>query len=191
MLWLVAAALLAACGVSTDDEPSLASDADVPFGLLERTPTNSIPPAASDPGLTRQVQVCFVGRDDVVPVPRQVRQEATPWDLVTVAAAGPDEGESRQGLSSSLAGETLVRSAVVGGGVARVDLAPAFADAPGHQQLMALAQLVCTLTAQPGIGQVAFSLAGEPVQVPLGDGSLRWGPVSRDDYAVLIRPPKQ
>ncbi len=47
-------------------------------------------------------------------------------------------------------------------------------------------QLVCTFTARAGIGQVAFTLSGAPVDVPRGDGSLTADPVSRDDYAELL-----
>jgi spore germination protein GerM len=49
------------------------------------------------------------------------------------------------------------------------------------EQLLALGQLVFTLTDQPGIGGVEFSLEGEPVDVPLADGTTQDGPVSRDD----------
>ena len=52
-------------------------------------------------------------------------------------------------------------------------------------QLLALAQLVFTLTARPGIGQVRFTLRGEAIQVPRADGSLVATPVSRDDYSAV------
>jgi spore germination protein GerM len=65
-------------------------------------------------------------------------------------------------------------------------LLPAITELGGDEQLLAVAQLVCTLTARPGVGPVSFTLEGAPVDVPTGDGSLTSGPVSRDDYADLL-----
>ncbi|MGH9272128.1 MAG: hypothetical protein ACRDZ2_12740, partial [Ilumatobacteraceae bacterium] len=50
---------------------------------------------------------------------------------------------------------------------------------------------VLTLTRRPGIGQVQFSLEGEPLAVPGGDG-VQTDPgesVSRVDYADLLSDP--
>ena len=71
-------------------------------------------------------------------------------------------------------------------GVAHVDVLPSISTLGGDEQLLAVAQLVCTLTGLPGVGLVAFTLDGSPVAVPRGDGSLTNGPVSRDDYDDLL-----
>ncbi len=72
------------------------------------------------------------------------------------------------------------------GGIARVDLGPAVSALPGGEQLLAVAQIVCTLTGRPGVGQVSFTLEGASLAVPKGDGSLVTSPVARDDYASLV-----
>lgn len=80
----------------------------------------------------------------------------------------------------------MVASVSVSRGIASVDLRSSVEDLSGRNQLLAFAQLVCTLTAQPGIGSVAFTVDGQPIEVPRGDGSLTSGSVSRDAYASLI-----
>ncbi|MDQ3980678.1 MAG: GerMN domain-containing protein, partial [Actinomycetota bacterium] len=74
----------------------------------------------------------------------------------------------------------------VSAGVATVGLSSTFAEATGATQLDLIVELVCTLTAQPGIGQVRFELRGERIEIPRGDGSLTAEAVSRDDYRGLI-----
>jgi spore germination protein GerM len=67
-------------------------------------------------------------------------------------------------------------------GTATVDLAEAFTLAGQEDQAAAIAQLVYTLTARPGIGRVAFTLDGEVVEVPRGDGTLTTDALTRDDF---------
>ena len=55
--------------------------------------------------------------------------------------------------------------------------------------LATIAQLVCTLTQQRGVGAVRFTVDGVPFDVPIANGSLTEGPVSRDDYAPLLKEP--
>jgi spore germination protein GerM len=79
-----------------------------------------------------------------------------------------------------------VRDVELTGGVATVSLTRAFADVEADAQLLAIGQLVCTLTARPGTGQVRFTLDGTDIDVPRQDGSLTAEPVTRDDYRDLI-----
>ena len=69
----------------------------------------------------------------------------------------------------------------VTGGIATVELSADFTAASSTDQRAAVAQIVCTLTARPGIGQVQFQLNAKPADVPRGDGSTTSKPVSRDD----------
>ena len=67
-----------------------------------------------------------------------------------------------------------------------MDLLPEVSALPADEQLLAVAQIVCTLTGRPGVGQVSFTLQGARLAVPKGDGSLVSSPVARDDYAGLM-----
>lgn len=78
------------------------------------------------------------------------------------------------------------RAAALAGGIARVDLRLDISSLGGDDQLLAVAQIVCTLTGRPGVGQVSFTLEGTHVDVPRGDGSLVADPLSRDDYSSLL-----
>ena len=70
-------------------------------------------------------------------------------------------------------------------GIAEVDLSSSFGDIRSGDQILALGQIVYTLTGQPGIGGVRFTVEGEPVTVPLSDGTLSDDPLSRDDFKAL------
>ena len=93
------------------------------------------------------------------------------------------------GLRTALLADDLIRSARVAGGIATVDLGPAFTEIGGRDQIVALAQIVSTLTGLPGVGRVSFTLEGSPVGVPRGDGAITTESVSRDDYALLAPVP--
>lgn len=179
---------LGACGVPTDESASVIDDEKVPFRLLEpSTTTTTLPPTTTIPVPERPAALCFAKRKRLTVVRRDVPLDADAEAVVRLLLAGPTEAEAREGLRAPLTASDAVRSVTVSGGVARVDLGPGFETVTGPEQLLAFAQLVCTLTAQPGVGQVVFTLGGSPVEVPRGDGSLTADPVSRDDYATLIR----
>ncbi len=72
------------------------------------------------------------------------------------------------------------------GGIASVDVQDSIATLGGDDRRLAVAQIVYTLTARPGVGQVSFTLEGAPVDVPRADGSLVARPVSRDDHTAAL-----
>ena len=74
-------------------------------------------------------------------------------------------------------------------GVANVDLHASFLEIQPADQILAIAQVVCTITGLPGIGQVRFTQQGRPTDVPRADSSLTDKPVSRDDYQSLLPTP--
>jgi len=85
---------------------------------------------------------------------------------------GPSNTEAAAGLSSSVPAQTTVLGAVVGaGGVATVNLGGTFGQLVGQAQIQAVAQLVFTATALPGVTSVAFELAGQAVDVPVASGA--------------------
>lgn len=183
----VALLLAGACGVPTDSSAEVAGPDDVPFGLLDEGTTSTTSPDGATPPTGPAISLCFVDGDSVVPVPRAPADlPGSPDDLVDVLAAGPTAVEAQRGLSSALPDPIPVLGTEVSGGVAEVDLDDTFADLSADRLLLAVAQIVCTLTSQPGVGQVGFTLEGERIEVPRQDGSLTRSPVTRDDYAELF-----
>ena len=98
------------------------------------------------------------------------------------------DDEAAAGLRTSIAGTDEIVSVQQTAGVATVDLADEASQRLTTDPLATVAQLVCTLTRQPGIGLVRFTVSGVAAQVPLADGTLSNGPVSADDYLVLLAP---
>lgn len=176
---LVAASVLAGCGIPTQPSADRVDPDDVPFGLLQAP---AAPPAATSGG---SATVYLVRDDRLVAVSRSTEVvDPTLADVLRVLGAGPTAQERRLGIGSTLppgqiAGVTSSR------GTVEVDLAASFAELPGRDQPYAIGQLVFTLTGRPGVGSVAFTLDGETVDVPRGDGSLTNDPLSRDDFVDL------
>lgn len=176
-----AAALVGGCAVPAQREARKATNEAVPFALLDPLAPPLVPPP---PGQSSEpVSLCFVrdGRLVVVSV-----ELATPVDLRgpldALAAPPPDAGPL---LRTALTEPSIVREVRLLGGIARVDLLSGVSALPTDEQVLAVAQIVCTLTGRPGVGQVSFTLEGARLAVPKGDGSLVTSPVARDDYAGL------
>ncbi|MCB0958233.1 MAG: GerMN domain-containing protein [Acidimicrobiales bacterium] len=178
---VVAAVLLgaaASCGVPAEDEANRVDPASVPFGLLEDATTTTVADAGTE------ATIYLAARDRLVAVDRTVADDASLADLLEQVVAGPTEVERTLGITSAVPAGT-VASVGQARGTARVDLTEAFGDVRSDEQFLALGQLVYTLTGQPGIGGVEFTLEGEPVSVPLPDGTATAQPVSRDDFSTV------
>jgi spore germination protein GerM len=176
----VAVVLCGACSIQAEQRAQVQDDDAVPFGLLDQDAPPLLPPASA--AATEPVALCFVRDGELAIVESALEPPVELSDVVDALAEPPGAGSLRSAVSDP----PLVREARLAAGVARVDLVPAITALGGDEQLLAVAQLVCTLTGRPGVGPVSFTLKGAPVDVPTGDGSLTSGPVSRDDYADLI-----
>ncbi len=180
VLLLLAVTTASACGVSGDDSASKVSNDQVPFGLLHK---NSGASPLDTTG--SETLVFFVKNGRLVSAIRGMEPNASPRAVIRELVRGPTKDEVDAGLHSALPEPSAVNRVSVTAGTASVDLARAFATLPSTEQLLALAQLVYTLTARPGIGQVRFTLRGLSTEVPLANGSLVSTSVSRDDYAAV------
>lgn len=175
-------AVLGACALPEEQAAQVRDDDDVPFGLLDEAAPPLVPPTQVP--VTEGVPLCFVEGDSLRVVVGN-REPASDLSEVVAALADPPEVEGTE-LETAVGLEGLIGDVTLTAGVARVDLLPAITSLSGDEQLFAIAQLVCTLTGQPGVGPVSFTLEGASVDVPRGDGSLTSEPVSRDDYADLL-----
>lgn len=176
---LLGAALCAGCTVRSERHAHAEDDASVPFELLEPDAPPLIPTTPGQAG--GEVSLCFVRDGErLAVVPATVPEPANLGEVIAALAEPPGD------LRTALGGPSLVRGVALRAGIAHADLQPALSNLGGTEQLLAIAQLVCTLTQRPDVGLVSFTLDGAPVDVPRGDGSLTAGPVSRDDYADLL-----
>ena len=173
------------CGVTTNDDVEVADADDVPFGLLEadRVPT------ALRPVNGTVVQLYLFDSDSsaLVPVTRQVSAAG----IEAVAAeleAGPTASESFLGLRSALTDIDAIDSVDIDGSTALVDLNDSFTTLGGSDQIVAIAQLVFTVTEQPALDRLIISVNGETVEVPRDDGTLTRDPLTRADYRSFSPP---
>jgi spore germination protein GerM len=182
---VVTLAVVAACGVPTQDEARTVARDDVPFELLERgTTTSPAPPLLPRPD--EVVEVCFLDEDGVLtPLLTRPPGDQTLPSIVAVLAEPPAANDFGVPLTTAVSEPELLEVTRERGLVV-VDLDSSFTTMAADDELAAIAQLVCTLTAQPGVGQIRFSLDGTPIEVPRGDGSLTAEPVVRSDYATLL-----
>lgn len=175
------AVALTACGISSESTAHRVEPDEVPFDLLDPAPTTAAP--AGGPS----VPVYLVRDDRLVERERTLPRGRGTDDVIALLAAGPTPEEADAGLSSSLP-EDQVAGASTSRGLVQVDLRATFAELRARDQALAIAQLVFTLTARPGIGRVGFTLDGAGIEVPRGDGALTTDPLSRDDFPGLVVP---
>jgi spore germination protein GerM len=150
----------------------------VPFGLLGTTTTASTRPAP-----VSGAAVFLVDGDRLTPVRRQVPAPATPAAVLAAVAAGPTPQEAGAGLRTALL--TGASLAQVTAGTATVRLDRDFVAADLREQVLALAQLVYTVTELPGIDAVRFTFDGQPAEIPTAAGPLKTGPATRADFAPV------
>lgn len=213
-LGLLAASLAlvvaAACGTS-DDGAFQQIDSEELFGLDQATttststttttttvPESSVPsptttaPATSSTIPQEAIELYFLVGNRLEPVPGSLSQGASVSRVMALLEDGPPP-EAGVGLRSFVPQGLSSSVRVSGLGFAEVDLAEApFERIDQRDQRLAIAQIVLTLTRRPGVGQVQFTLDGEPLAVP-GEDNVQTGPgqpVSRQDYEALLVDPE-
>ena len=103
--------------------------------------------------------------------------------------SGPTEAEQNRSLRTAIPGAAAVVEVSVARGVATVTLTPAFSEIPAADQVLAVGQIVLTLTDQRGIGRVRFVVDDASIAVPLPSGETSGDSVSRDEFIELADPP--
>jgi hypothetical protein len=199
--------VLTACGVAGGSELQQIDSADL--AGLDQTTTSStttttvgVPDtsvivttaATSTTIATEPVALYFVDGSSLQAVTIQLARSPSAQRVLAALEAGPQQfGDVGIGLRTLLP-HNLVNSVVDSGeGYVTVDLAAdAFAEINPADQRTAIAQIVLTLVGpngRPGIGQVRFTLDGEPLRVPRRDNlqSEPGGLVSLSDYESLLQ----
>lgn len=172
--------IVASCGVPAQSRPDQLSAAELPDGL--RT-IDTAPPASQVE--QDNIDVWFVRDDALVSTRHSVTTPAGPTVAVDELLAGPSDSEQDESLRSAIPDASAIVDVSVVGGLATVNLTTAFAEIPASDQVLAVGQLVLTLTDQRGIGRVRFVVDDVQVAVPLPSGETSEDSVSRDEYLVL------
>ena len=206
----VALAIAAGCGFSSDRDVREITSEDL-FGLDQTTTTSSTtttsttlaPPVVSPPEgpttsttitpttaiITRPVELFFLDGTEITSVSQNLAGDVPSLTRVLSALqSGPPSDDTGIGLQTAVP-RNIVDVVTSAGGVATVDLVGEVYDRiDSEDELPAIAQIVLTLTSQSGVGQVRFTLEGEPLRVRRGNNRVSppGEPVSSDDYAVLL-----
>jgi hypothetical protein len=178
---LIAVLALSACGVPNHDSATKTDPKDVPFGLLDEN--SGVDPV--DQFGDRDVVVFLAKNGRLVRAERKLAPPVSLENLLGVLGQGPTRAEVADGTRSALPDDETFESVALVGGTAIVDLNRPFTALSGNDQVLALAQIVWSLTARPGVGLVQFTLQDQAIDIPRANGSLTSTPVSRDDYAPL------
>jgi spore germination protein GerM len=186
----LAVLVLGACGVPLDDRTHTISSEDVPFELLDPSPTSTTSTTVFESGPTTTVMLepvyLYFVRDEHI---ESVRRDSP--DLLGVGprlmllAQALTSAEVAQGFRSAVPPGS-VDTVSIAGGVATVDLSTAFTEVPAAEQVLAFAQITYTVLQIPGIGQVAFTLDTVPIQALDHDGTLIEGPATKENYDKLL-----
>lgn len=176
-----AAAVLGGCGVPSSGGLQRIDPSTVPFGLLATAPPGSAEPRLRGP----TTKVYLVRNERLATTARHVVGEAKAAEALRDLFVGPTTQETARGLTSDVPAQTRLISLDLNGPVATVDLSSEFATASGSEQVLAVAQIVYTLTASQFIDAVRFAINGKPIEVPDGSGSLSDQPRQRSDYTAL------
>ena len=186
---------LAACGVSTNDEPQLIERENVPADLLEADVRTDDDSAELNEANGQGIRVWFVvegedGTAQVQPADRFVPPPARAAVRIGVlfnTEQNPSVEERERGITTAIPPEArLTALPTQEGSVLEVSLSDDFYGRGGSSFIRAVAQLVFTVTDIPDVDAVRFlDVDGTQIAVLDGDGVSRDDPVGRDDYANL------
>ena len=185
--------VLTSCAVPRSGAVDEINSNDIPFGLNAPETSAPIPPTTvvlTSPltGSTfEQADLYFVDGSSLERVRLEIPSPTDLQGVFTALVAGlPDPAHTKV---KTLLPVDFVAVIEVEGGVANVNANRVYLDSiKPNEQRLAIAQIVLTLTSQPGIGQVTFSVGGKAIGVPRGRGDIAGAgtPVTFDDYKMLI-----
>ena len=179
----------ASCGIPSASSPSPIAKSKVPYRLLDPpTTTTTIPGSMPAVGVP---EVIFLAGPEghLVAVSREVAIPASLSQIVRALLDGPTATESASGIQSFLSGDKIQVTTTQSAGVASVNFTADPIHVVGPDQTLAIAQVVYTVTEQPGLSGVTFAIKGKPIEVPTATGAQVPGPVGRSDYLAQAPVP--
>jgi hypothetical protein len=174
--------LVAGCGIPAEPQARKISPPPGAFPGIVQAP-DDLPSAGQ-----AQTRLYMVRDRALVRVTRRAAEQPTVASLVRDLQAGPTLTERNDGLSSALPGTGVITGVRQVGRRAEVALGTALDTSGRSDEVVAFAQVVCTLTTHGDVDGVFFVRDGRRVAVPRADGSLSEGPLSTADYRELIVP---
>lgn len=172
---LLAALLVAGCGLGFDDQPRALKEA-----------ANSTTTVVS-PSVGRLSTVLYFVREGTLIPVRQELQDRSPATVLTTLTQPPTDA-SLSGLGTSVPVGTELLDTTRAGDRLIVDLSSDFEDVVGLSRQQAIGQMVMTVTEQGSVDRLEFQVDGDTITVssPLrGDTTI----VDQCDFASLLATP--
>ncbi len=181
---LVAVILLVVvgCGVPVQREAAPIEPGAIPTQLRDPDEPTS-PEATTTPGRPT-VQVDFVRRDRLV----SLRRDAPGDRLAAVVQAlkdGPTKTEQANAITTALPPDLSLTVLAVQNRRVILDLSGQTDGRSATENVLAVGQIVLSLTALPTIDEVLFTHDGATVEALLADGALTTDPLTAEDYETL------
>ncbi len=180
-LGCLVAVMLFGCGIPVEDRARPLPADMIPSSLPAHGPA---PSSASGDRGSASADVFLVRDSRLVRVGRQEWDPPSLEGAIAALLQGPTAAERADGVRTALTRPVRL-AGTVATGVPLIDVTDSFADVEVEEQILALAQLVFTLTALPSVDGVSFALDGRSVEVPTGDGALKRGPIRREDFTAV------
>lgn len=177
----LAMALLAGCGIPVEGDARRLSADEIPSSLPDQAPAPNSPPGGQGSAWT---EVFFVRESRLEPVRREASVPPSVEGALALVLRGPTPDERSEGMRTAVISQVRL-AGTVAAGVPLIEVTESFGQVEGEEQILALAQLVYTLTGVRGVNGVSFALSGRPVEVPTGDGTLKRGPLRRQDFEAV------
>lgn len=198
LLTLAGALVVAACAVTTDDEPRIIAAENVPGSLLENTTTST--PTTQPADTTTVERVFYLIRSseesgtELVPVVREVDVNRDIDEIISLLfELQPDETDPNEAtLTNATRGLEVIDAEISSGSTVLVlELAPTIQELQGTEARNAFAQIVYTATERNDITAVRFEVRSadgslQPILPFVDEGSVSDDPrVDRLDYRGL------
>lgn len=149
------------CGVGLDEEPR---------SLSTTTGATSTTGSVDVESGTATAELFFVTDDSLVLVGRSVANTSLE-NTIAALLSGPDERQAAAGLRMAIPADGRITSAEVDRGLARLSINEAIQRIRGEEFELAIAQIVLSVTASPGVERVRFEdSAGSEIVVPSDAG---------------------
>lgn len=172
--------VVAGCGVGPQSHPvSLGS------GTPSWAPTGGAAGALGHRATALLVSVFLVHGDEIVPT---WRPSAGGLDLDAVLATlveRPSRKERAEQLRTAIPASATHIRATIRDHVALVQVPAGFGTLPNRERVLAVAQVLYTLTAQLSVSSLRLVNGSHAIDTPVGSGQLVSRPVTRDDFAAL------
>ena len=180
---LAAALVLVGCGVPLQDEPAPIE----PQAIPSRLQSPGVPTATLSAARTT-VQVNFVRKDRLVSLAREVPGSDVLDGVIQALTAGPTASEQADGITSALPPGIALTVVVVQGTTVGLELSGETDGRSPTENVLAVGQIVLSVTALETVDEVTFWRDGSPVEALLADGALTTAPLTAADYEALRAP---